>query len=168
MKLENNQLFALYREITLPLSHTCYDIFKGDLKAFGEKTTVNFSFENDTSGDICEVRIPFEEKLQPIVFKRTADSDLLSKEYLQQFEGIFGTDSVQIEVSLRGKSLFIIGPGMGLRHELIPDRRLKFGVKGLSENQVQFALNNDGKVSGCIVVDPRNTHNLKIYQTPLQ
>ena len=157
----------MYGGMTLPLSHTCYDIFKGNLEAFGEKGTVNLSFENDTSGDICEVRIPFEEKLQPIVFKRTADSDLLSKKYLQQFEGIFGTELAQIEVSLRGTSLFIIGPGMGLRNELIPDRRLKFDVKGLSEYRVQVALDNDGKVSGCIVFDPRNAHNLKINQTPL-
>jgi CubicO group peptidase (beta-lactamase class C family) len=162
VKLENNQLLATYGGVNLPLSHTCYDIFKGSLKAFGEKGAVTFSFENDSSGDICEVRIPLEKQLKPIVFKRTADHELLSKEYLQQFEGTFGCDSTQIEVSLRGNSLFIISPDIGLKHELVPDRRLKFGIKGLTECRVQFSLDNDGRTSGFAFVDPLNDHYFKI------
>lgn len=161
VKLEKNQLIATYGEITLPLRHKCYDVFTGSLRHFGEKSTVNFLFSNDTSGDICEVQLPLEKKLKPIVFKRRADSDLLSREYLQQFVGMFGTDSKQIEVSLRGNSLFILCPEMGLKNALVPDREFKFKLKEIPEYSVRFVLDHVGKASDLLLIDPRGTRNYK-------
>jgi hypothetical protein len=72
VKLENDRLFCTYGEMTLSLSHKCYDIFNGkiDQSLFGDNT-MSVSFSNNTSGDICEISIPLEGSVKPIVFKKS-------------------------------------------------------------------------------------------------
>ncbi len=66
VKLENNQLFVTYGETTFLLNHKWYDIFQGD--------RLILSFEYNNSGDICEVSIPFQKGVKPIVFQRKTDT----------------------------------------------------------------------------------------------
>ena len=165
VKLENDRLYATYGEMTLSLSHKCYDIFNGkiDEALFGDKSTISFSFSNNTSGDICELSIPLDQSVKPIVFKRKADSDLFSTDYLKQFEGIFGEDPLLYGISLVGKKLVVVSIGQGGQEiELIPEKRLKFSLKGFPEHSIQFILDNDGKVCELLFIHPLGSLNFKI------
>ena len=164
VKLENDRLFATYGEMIASLSHRCYDIFNGkiDEALFGDKSTITFSFSNNTSGDICELFIPLDQSVKPIIFKRKADSDLFSIDYLKQFEGLFGDDPLSAEVSLRGDKLFLISSGMGQENELVPDKRSKFGLKGFPGHSIQFVLDNEGKVSEMLFIHPLGSLSFKI------
>jgi hypothetical protein len=164
VKLENDRLCATYGEIILSLSHKCYDIFNGkiDEALFGDKSMISFSFSNNTSGDICELSIPLDGSVKPIVFKRKADSNLFSIDYLKQFEGTFGNDPLLYEVSLRGNKLIM--SGMGQECELVPNKRLKFSLKGFPEHSIQFVLDNEGKVSELLFIHPLGSLNFKINQ----
>lgn len=165
VKLENDRLSATYGEMTLSLSHKCYDIFNGkiDEALFGDKSTISFSFSNNTSGDICELSLPLDQSVKPIVFKRKADSDLFSTDYLKQFEGVFGEDPLLYEISLIGKKLVVVSIGQGGNEiELIPEKRLKFSLKGYPEHSIQFILDNDGKVCELLFTHPLGSLNFKI------
>lgn len=163
VKLENNQLFATYGEMIASLNCKCYDIFNGKIdEALLDKSTIIFSFANNTSGDICELSVPLDQTVKPIIFKKKADNDLFSLEYLKQFEGVFGDKPLSVEVSLRNNKLFLISPGMGGETELIPDKKLKFNLKGLPEHYIQFRLDDAGKVIEFIFTHPLGSLNFKI------
>lgn len=165
VKLENDRLFATYGEMVIPLSHKCYDIFNGKVleELLGDKSMISFSFSNNTSGDICELFIPLDQSVKPIGFKRKADNDLFSVDYLKQFEGVFGENPLLYGVSLIGNKLVVVSIGQGGHEiELIPEKRLKFGLKGLPGHSIQFALDNEGKVSELLFIHPLGSLNFKI------
>ena len=165
VKLENDQLFAIYGEMVASLSCKCYDIFNGKIdEALLDKSTIIFSFANNTSGDICELSIPLDQTVKPIIFKRKADNDLFSLEYLKQFEGVFGDKPLSVEVSLRNNKLFLISPGMGGETELVPDKRSKFGLKGFPGHSIHFILDNEGKVCELLFIHPLGSLSFKINQ----
>ena len=103
--------------MTLSLSHKCYNIFNGkiDEALFGDKSTISFSFSNNTSGVICELSIPLDQSVKSIVFKWKADSDLFSTDYLKPFEGIFGEHPLLYGQSLVGKKLVAVSIGKQAR-----------------------------------------------------
>ncbi len=162
VKLEDNRLMASYGDMTISLSHKCYDIFNGktDQALFGDKSTISFSFSNNTSGDICELLIPLDQSVKPIVFKKKADNDLFSIDYLKQFEGIFGDSPLPLEVTLKGNKLILISPGE--EAELVPDKMLKFSLKGHPGHSVQFVPDDNSKVSELLFIYPLGLLNLKI------
>jgi len=162
VKLEDNRLNASYGDMLISLNHKCYDIFNGktDQALFGDKSTISFSFSNNTSGDICELLIPLDQSVKPIVFKKKADSDLFSIDYLKQFEGKFGDDPLSVEVSLKGNKLVLISPSE--ETELVPDKKQKFGLKDLPGHSVQFVLDDNSKVSELLFIYPLGSLNFKI------
>jgi CubicO group peptidase (beta-lactamase class C family) len=70
--LKNNKLSAAYGEICISLSPKCYDIFEGTIEdALSEsKVSIDFSFSSNISGTICELLIPLDSSVKPILFKK--------------------------------------------------------------------------------------------------
>ena len=75
VQYENNQLFGTYGDVTFPLTHKWYDLFSGTKELSGDILTFPFSFSYDFSGDICELEIPFQEGVKPIVFRKVQEKN---------------------------------------------------------------------------------------------
>lgn len=138
VSLEGGRLTAYYGEISIPLKSKCYDIFTGktNQEILSNYGSIAFSFASNTSGEICELSIPFEVK--PVLFKRKAESALFSKDYLKQFEGVYGEAPFASEVLLKGDKLMMVSAGV--EFELIPEKKMKFSLKGYPGHTVEFGV----------------------------
>lgn len=166
VKQDKDQLLATCGSMTFTITHTCYDIFSGEVNdtCFGENKALTFSFARSTSGDICELSIPLEPLVQAIVFKRQADKELFSTEYLNQFVAVYGEAPLLYTVALKGNKLLLSSGQDGEEFELIPEKHFKFGLKGLPEHSIQFATDAECAVSGLLFTHPLGTLSFNIHR----
>lgn len=154
VKLENNQLCAIYAEIVFLLNHKCCDAFIGEYYICGSKYTLSFLFLNNTSGNINEISISLEKTVKPVVFVRKIECSLLSIDYLRQFEGVFGENPLFVEICLKAGALFLKSSGLDIEGELVPQKNLKFSLKKFLEHDIQFGLDNEGKINDLLLTYP--------------
>jgi CubicO group peptidase (beta-lactamase class C family) len=162
VKQEGDRLAACYGEVTIALSHKCYDIFNGKIlePLFGDQNRMKVAFSDDSSGEICELSVPLEMAVKPIVFQKKADPELFTATYLQQFVGKFGEDPLVIEVILKGGKAFFMQNGS--ESELIPVKKDKFSLKGLPGYYLEFKRNDSGSIRELVVVFPRGSLTLPV------
>lgn len=134
-----------YNNITTPLEHWHYDVFKGTKNA-ADQTYNSFTLQFGTGvdGEIDSVRGTFEPSVAPIVFQRQGDAELKDKAFLAKLAGqylIMGTQPCTI--TLTDATLTASLPGQPTL-ELIPARNRTFKLKGLEGFSVQFVLEGDG------------------------
>ena len=136
---EQLSLTATFNGITTPLEHWHYDVFSG-MRNPGDPTFENmkYNFRTNLRGDIDAVAAPFEPNVDPIVFVRQPDRELLDPAFLTRLTGrYYLTDTTR--VTLKGNAL-VVQTGNGAPIELVPYRRAEFTFKGLAGTSVEFVL----------------------------
>jgi len=99
---------------------------------------MKYNFRTNLRGDIDAVAAPFEPNVDPIVFARQPDRELLDPAFLTRLTGrYYLTDTTR--VTLKGNAL-VVQTGNGAPIELVPYRRTEFTFKGLAGTSVEFVL----------------------------
>lgn len=160
---DGDSLILSYHTLSIPLTHRCYDHFTGEWQDSSAQA-FNCSFVRDQFGEITELNMPMEPALGMIVFKRKAGNDLLTAEYLKQFEGLFESDLFSLHIALKGSQLTAIIPGDTDEYTLIPEKSLQFSVKGMPGATARFTPGEDGKITTMLFMTPSGTFNFKAKQ----
>lgn len=149
---KEGSLVAEYNRIDYNLQHSNHDVFSGALNAY-ENHHLSFQFFRDVSGEICEVRIPFEPAVKPIVFKKMPDDGLLSVDYLKPFTGTFEAAGISVEIQLQGGQLVVIAPGQPSAG-LEAAKPSLFNIKGAPGSTVEFIKGAAGEVTELLFTHP--------------
>ena len=136
---EQLSLTATFNGIATPLEHWHYDVFSGMRNPADPRfENMKYNFRTNLQGDIDAVAAPFEPNVDPIVFVRQPDRELLDPAFLTRLTGrYYLTDTTR--VTLKGNAL-VVQTGNGAPVELVPYRRTEFTFKGLAGTSVEFVL----------------------------
>ena len=154
--LMNGELQATFNNIVFQLEHWHYDVFsisKESEELFLTLKGSKFTFRNNTSGDIGELLVPFEQKAPEVLFKRKVADSLSAVTYLRQFAGVYEIYSYTVEIMMRNQTLYAVIPGQPL-YELIPCGKNEFTVKSLAGYSVRFVLDANNQVQEVLLIQP--------------
>ena len=158
--LEDGKLKATYNQISVWLEHWHYNVFNakaaGDDPAFDDTKVL---FRYDEQGLIEQLAINMELEAEAIVFKRLPDQKLKDPEYLKRFTGRYQLGPQEIEIQLRGNTLFALLVGQP-DWELKPDQGTRFEFKELNGFSIEFSMEGD-KVEEMVVNQPNGTFKAK-------
>ncbi|MEO8853022.1 MAG: DUF3471 domain-containing protein, partial [Ginsengibacter sp.] len=157
--LQNDSLFATTGTKIFWLRHNNYDVFDLFFKDNQDgidttNTPVKAQFQLNTNGDIESISIPFEQELKPIEFKKQLDIKGISKEEIQKYVGDYEIGGATVKIFLKNNTtLFALVPGQP-EYELVPVDKDKFALKIISGYFIQFALDENNKVTGLTFIQP--------------
>ena len=159
VNLVEGKLQVTLNGITSLLDHWHYDVFSvveetQELLFSREGTKLNFC--NGRNGEIEALVIPFEVKVDDIVFKKQGSQGLSSLDYMRQFVGPYEIYGYTVEIVIRNHALVAIVPGEPL-YELVPVSQNEFTVKALTGYTVRFVLDGQGQVKEVLLIQPYGT-----------
>lgn len=140
VRLDSDQLTAVFNAIETPLEHWHYDVFHG-AEAEDDATFegMAYQFRADFDGQIAELVVPFEATAKPIVFARQADPRLHDPGYLQQLVATYvGETGQRARIELSGTTLTVHLPGQPT-YTLVPQVSGRFAIEGLQGFGVGFS-----------------------------
>jgi hypothetical protein len=158
--LEDGKLWMGYHGFKAALEHWHYDVFQTPSDKTSDLDEVRVQFHTDLQGEIESVTIPFEPSVEPTVYRRAAPPEMLQREFLQQFVGVYEVGGVDLEVRLREDGV-LQTVQLGRVQDLEPLRGTMFRVKGATGVSVEFLKDAAGKVdriafhSGGSAIGPR-------------
>jgi CubicO group peptidase (beta-lactamase class C family) len=153
---KEGELRASLNGIECILEHWHYDVFtvaEETQSLFVTREGIKFFFQNNLTGDIDELRVPFEPSTNDIVFKRKENRSLSEIAYLKRFSGLYEIYGYTVEIAVRGDALCAIVPGQPL-YELIPLGENEFSVKSRVGFTVRFVMNACGSVEEVVLIQP--------------
>jgi len=157
IELVAGRLQITFNGITSLLDHWHYDVFQiaeETQEMFFSREGTKISFRNNLMGEVAEILVPFEPKIQDIVFTRKAKESHSDLSYLRQFTGVYEVYGYTVEISMRGQGLCAIIPGQPV-YELVPSpSENEFTVKALSGYTVRFVLDENKQVTEVLLVQP--------------
>lgn len=159
--LKGNTLKVKFNSWVMKLNHKTHDLFtlvSEDIAT--EDLGFSGSFLRNFSGDIVELQIPFEASVAPIRFIRKVSNELLSVDYLKQFEGVFEGEGISVEIALRGPLLVATFKGGG-SVELSPNKLFQFTLKGIVGSHICFIADTNGKFSEFVLTQPNIVMSFK-------
>ena len=155
--LINDKLTAIYNKIHLPLNHCNYNVFEvTNEHSLSFLQGIKFTFQENSYGDIQSVSIPWEPKLQGIVFMKKTDLFLSNESYLSKFSGNYTYLGFTVNISHTDNKLIVKVFGQP-PYELYPEKSNLFSVKDLAGYKVEFLINDTGDVSAIQMIQPNNT-----------
>jgi CubicO group peptidase (beta-lactamase class C family) len=149
---KEGHLLAEYNQIGYNLRHSNHDVFTAAFNEY-ENHQLSFQFFRSVSGEISEVRIPFEPAVEPIVFKKMPDHQLLSIEYLKSFTGTFEAAGISVEIVLQGSQLVVVAPGQPSAN-LEAAKPYLFNIKGAPGSTIEFIKDAAGEVPELFFTHP--------------
>ena len=153
IRLVKDRLHMTYNNITAPLEHWHYEVFKGlenqDDPALAD---MKIMFASNLDGDVETLSAPFEPSIGQIVFTRAPDAELSDPAYIAKFAGEYALGPQMITVSVQGDRLTATVPGQPT-YDLEPLRNNTFELAALTGFQIQFVV-EDGKVTQAIFIQP--------------
>ena len=149
-----NGFTATLNKISVPLQHYHYDVFQVPEGAHWilEKTKLRFLTNMD--GDIDSIAIPLEEDAPEIIFARAAEK--LPREALLPLVGDYELGAVVVSVALKDDELQLIIPGQPI-DTLVPQKDLKFTLKGLTGFSVEFHKDSSGALNELAFFQPNGS-----------
>ena len=136
-----------YNGIDAQLEHWHFEVWNA-LKnpkdpAFAD---MKLQFLTGVRGYVEGLSLPFEPRLEPIVFSRKPDTKLSDPEYLKKFTGDYELAGNTSHVRLSGNVLVLQVQNQGVLN-LVPDRDDSFTLKEQAGTSVHFVTDSDGSVS---------------------
>jgi hypothetical protein len=148
--LEDGKLKPHFNDLDLSMEHVHYDVWGLQLP-IPESPPIDLAFETGFDGGITALRIPLESTVDPIVFKREADTGLADREVLARYLGTFELGPIKVTVDIDKQdrlTLFVPGQGTAV---LRPKRERIFDVPEQPALTVEFLLAGDGAVEKMVV-----------------
>ncbi len=157
LRLIKNGLTAVYNNLHIELNHSKFNTFE-----ISNKTSqsflrgIKFTFQENDYGDIKAVSIPWEPKLQGIIFMKDKDPSLTDKSYLNKFAGNYSY--LGFTVSIQQTDSKLVAKAFGQPpFELYPERPNQFKVKDMEGYRVEFLTNETGAISAIQMTQPNNS-----------
>lgn len=157
VELVDGQLQANYNGLLFTLGHWHYDVFSvidemQDMIVSFEGT--KFIFCNDSSGDIGELKVPFEPSAEDIIFERKPETKLSTLAQLTKYKGVYEIYGYTVEIVIRDNSLVAIIPGQP-NYELVPSGSdHEFVVKEMVGSTIRFLINESNRVEEILLIHP--------------
>lgn len=157
--LKDKKLYASYNNLETPLEHWHYDIFRCTDDIW-EDTKVNF--RTNDKGDINQITVLLEPRVDPIAFTKKPDAYLYDPEFLAKLVGKYDLNGTTCTVDLRGENtLFVTVPGQP-PYEMVPYKGTEFNLKILSGFSVEFEMDkNMETVYGLKFIQPNGIFEAK-------
>lgn len=153
VSLQDGALVPQYNDVAgLSMSHVHYDVFALQLpdKDF---PPVDMIFETAADGTIGAVRMPLELHVDPIVFRRQADTTLSDPDVLRRYAGRYEMTPLYMDVELDRQDRLvaeIVGQG---RYVLEPRAERRFVAAEMPAVSFEFVSGESGEIAR-VVVDP--------------
>jgi CubicO group peptidase (beta-lactamase class C family) len=161
--LKDRKLVVKYNRIEATLEHWHFEVFaapKADNDPALNDLNLKLQFQDDLKGYVTSVTVPFEPRVKPIVFVKTADQRLSDPAYLQRFAGDYELAGDTLTIRLQGDVLFLDQKGRPPL-ELVPDRNDEFNVKLATGISLKFVSDQDGKVGEIAISRPGGVFKAK-------
>lgn len=158
--MDNKALRLQYNSFNMPLEHWHYDLFRGEDKTLDISMMLNF--QTDQNGVIDRFSMSTEPTVEDAVFKRAAPAKLSDPAFLKQLTGKFKfeDDGPAVTFELRNTTLYALVPGQPL-YTLVPFQGTEFKLKGLNGYSIEFNIDNSGKVTEAIFMQPNGVFKVK-------
>ena len=140
---DGEQLKVVYNSTEFPMRHYHYDIFEVENEMWD--ATYKISFLTDIKGNIGSLSAQLEPAVEPIVFTRMPEKEMMERSFLEQFIGEYELVNVTVSVFLKGETLALSVPGQP-EYELVPYQGTEFNIKNLKGYSVEFVLDEKGLV----------------------
>ena len=157
--LQEGSLKVEFCQTSFELQHNNYDAFTIFHPSIWQES-LPVQFSRDSSGKISELHIPLEPSVEPIVFKKTPDNELLALNYLKQFPGIFEGAGMSLEVQLIGNQLALVIAGQPAV-DLIATKSFLFALKGVPGCNAEFITDPNGAVTELYLTSPNGKASFK-------
>jgi hypothetical protein len=139
IEVHEDRLKPSFGELSLELTHRHFDVFELELKELSEETSWPLTFTTAPDGEVEGLTIPFEPTLEAIRFVRQADELSRDPEVLHRLAGPYEMGPIKSVVELKDSTVTLTVAGQS-PVELVPQRGLRFGVKGSPSTSVEFFL----------------------------
>lgn len=141
----DGSLTLTYNGFSAKLEHWHFDVFQTPEDRASRLDRQRLQFQTDFAGDVSSLVVPFEPRLDPIVFKRLPPTEMMERAFLERFVGKYDVRGNTAEVRLRENgTLEVVTLGRG--EELIPVQGTTFRYKNLTGVSVEFLSGPDGTV----------------------
>lgn len=152
----------------LKIRHLNYNhfIFSVDAAVFDGSEALEGEFKVASDGSITSLSLPFENRLQPIIFQKEIKTMELTRTTLQKYEGVFTMAGLQFKTYVDGSGLLkAIVPGQP-EYVLEPIQEHVFHLQGLKGFSARFEVDAKGVVTLCYLTQPNGTFTLTKVGTP--
>lgn len=153
IRLVDEKLEAVYNGLRFNLTHYHYDIFEARSPEV-EENILKLAFSTDTMGVINKLTAPFEPNVEEIVFTRTADKAMQTREYLEAFCGVYNVDGKDLSINLKGEDVLVSSMSGQQEMELVPYTGTTYKVKGAPGVQFMFNFASDNRLLGLTIIQP--------------
>lgn len=162
IKADNGVLTGTFNRWKLKIKHLHHNYFKfiADYDAVDETNAVDGEFSITSEGAIGSLKMPFEDNIKEIEFKKQIVSQL-SKEELKKYVGDYEFSGVMAKISLTESGVLkALIPGQP-EYELVHDKQDEFSLKGVKGVNLKFERDDTQNISTCIFVQPNGTFKAK-------
>jgi len=153
VKLVDAKLEAVYNGLKFNLTNYHYDIFEAKSEEI-EENIFKLTFSTDTMGIINKLSAPLEPMVEDIVFARSADKSLQTREILEPLCGLYDLDGKDLQIKMKGGDSLISSISGQSDMELIPYTGSTFKVKGTPGVYLVFNSSGDSNILGITIIQP--------------
>ena len=143
IRLDGDALRLDLHGLQVGITHWHHDVFAGRDDGEPVLAATKVQFLLDFDGEVEALRMVLDPNVPPIVFQKQADARLADAKFLQQLTGTYKLSGAAVTITLQGTDLVVTLPGQ--RHELEPQRGLRFRLRGLNGYALEFELDAAGK-----------------------
>jgi len=155
--LKDGGLLLTYNDLTTPLRHFHYDVFEAPEDPLNPLEEIKAQFALNLQGDVEALALPFEPNVPAIVFRRLPEKGMRERSFLEPLTGEYELGATTVTVSLKGDdTLMLVVPGQP-PYELVPQRGLRFELKGITGFSVEFKKDPGGRVTEMVSYQPNGT-----------
>lgn len=159
---DNGVLTGTFNRWKLKIKHLHHNYFKfiADYNAVDESNAVDGEFSVTSDGTIGSLKMPFEDNIKEIEFKKQIISKL-SKEELTKYTGDYGFSGMVAKIFLTENNILkALVPGQP-EYELIHAKEDEFILKGVKGVSLKFERDDKQNISTCVFVQPNGTFKAK-------
>lgn len=148
--LEDGKLVPRFGTLKIDLVHRHFDVFDLEWRELTDDVTIfPLIFQTAPEGDVIALTIPFEPLLDPIRFERQPET--VDPETLKSLTGTYVMGPIEIVVALKGEDTLTVAEPGSPPGDLVPEKGLRFSVKGGGRQTIEFVLASDGAVEKVII-----------------
>ena len=164
IKLKDGKLVSKFNAIDIRLDHFHYDQFNAvilDVSLEGSEP-IHFSFQNDATGGISKLTVPFEAGTKDIEFSKEIKAIEVKKADIEKYVGEYElAPGTFAKFYIKGeKTLYAFIEGQP-EYELTAIDKNKFNLKILKGYSVQFDENDNGEIIAANFIQPEGIFKAK-------
>lgn len=159
IKDNKDGLTGTFNRWNLKIQHYQYNYFKFsiDENVFDGSETMKGEFTVAADGSISSLKMPFENSVKDIEFKKQISTSLIVKTDIRAYAGDYDFNGTIAKIYLaEGNILKAAVPGQP-EFDLIPVKQDEFAVKGAKGVSIKFERDEKGNIPACVFIQPNGS-----------